>query len=171
MTMKYAEITIIRNIEQEDILRTFARYFGYENTTNDTDTIIITFDDGSICDTKDEYTDKKYKFGMIGHNHYFPIHFQKDEKNICIFYRETYIKDGVKFLNFKNVFKYNKNYEISRDSSAYNLIYENINKKEVFAICRIKSSEENPRFLLAYDDTIFDKSDIIYVVDYIFKSK
>ena len=44
MSVKYAEITIIRNIEEEDIFRTLSRYFGYENTSNDNDTIIITFD-------------------------------------------------------------------------------------------------------------------------------
>ncbi|MEB3214327.1 MAG: hypothetical protein VKL39_23460 [Leptolyngbyaceae bacterium] len=41
MSIKYADITIIRNLEQENIFRRFERYFGYENTTNNKDIIII----------------------------------------------------------------------------------------------------------------------------------
>jgi len=87
MTIKYAEITIIRNLEQEDIFRSFKRYFGYENTTNDKDIIIMEFDDGTICDTKDEYVDKKFEFSVLGHDHLFPIYFKINEKNITLFYK------------------------------------------------------------------------------------
>ena len=57
------------------IFRSLSRYFGYENTSNDNDTIIITFDDGTICDTKDEYIDKKIEFGERGHTYEFPMYF------------------------------------------------------------------------------------------------
>ncbi len=74
MCIKYAEITIIRNIEEENVFRTLSRYFGYENTTDNKDMIIIIFDNGSIYDTKDEYIDKKYNFGQFGYIHKFPIY-------------------------------------------------------------------------------------------------
>jgi hypothetical protein len=89
MSIKYAEITIIRNLEEESIFRGLFRVLGYENTTNDKDTIIINFDDGTICDTKDEYIDKKYDFSLLGHDHWFPINFKK-------------VKDTLPIIFFKN---------------------------------------------------------------------
>ena len=82
------------------------------------------------------------------------------------------LKNGEKRLDFKKIFKNCKNYnKDSVDSSEYNLIYETYDKIELFAICRIKSNEEKPRFILAYDETIFYKSDIIYLTVCIFKKK
>jgi len=173
MSIKYVEITIIRNIEEENVFRTLSRYFGYENTSNDNDTIIMEFDDGTICDIKDEYIDKKFEFNMLGHDHWFPLYFKIEGKNNTLFYKKPDLnKDGQKKLDFNKIFKNYKNYnKYSREASEYNLIYETYDKIELFAICRIKSNEEKPRFILAYDETIFDKSDIIYLNDCIFKKK
>jgi hypothetical protein len=49
------------------------------------------------------------------------------------------------------------------------MIYETYDKIESFAVSRIKSNEEKPRFVIAYNETIFDKSDIIYLINCIFK--
>lgn len=68
----------------------------------------------------------------------------------------------------KNFKKYDK---ISRQASQFNLMYKTYDKKEVFSICRIKSNEEKPRFILAYNSDILDRSDIIYLTDCIFKYK
>lgn len=173
MPIKYAEITIIRNIEEENIFSTLGRYFGYENRINDKDIIIITYDDGSICDTKDEYIDKKYKFGPLGYKHEFPIYFDTNKTgSLSLFYKNPIEKDDKEVLNFQPIFKNDYKHKNQQHvPSVFNLIYEDFKKKEVFAICRIKSTAEKPRFLLAYDDTIFDKSDIIYFIDYLFKCK
>lgn len=172
MTIKYAEITIIRNLEEEHIFRSISRYFGYENTSNNTDIIIMTFDDGSICDIKDEYIDKKFEFSVLGHDHNFPIYFKIDEEKRTLFYKNPDVKDNQKKLDFNKIFKnYNKNFNNhSRQASEYNMIYETYDKIELFAICRIKSNEEKPRFILAYNDN-FNRSDVIYLVDCIFKRK
>lgn len=173
MSIKYADITIIRNLEQEDIFRSFARYFGYENTTNDKDIIIMEFDDGTICDIKDEYVDKNFEFSVLGHDHGYPIYFKKNEKNITLFYKKPYVKDEKKTLDFNKIMKNCKKCNTKSDieSSEFNLMYETYDNKELFAICRIKSNEEKPRFILAYDSDILDRSDIIYLVDCIFKQK
>mgnify|MGYP000987189916 CR=1 FL=1 len=55
ISIKYGEITIIRNLQEESILNYFNRLLGNENKTNENDTIIILFDDGIICDVKKEY--------------------------------------------------------------------------------------------------------------------
>lgn len=170
MNIKYAEITIIRNIEEENIFSSLSRYFGYENTTNNNDTIIISFDDETVCDTKDEYIDKKFEFGSLGYKHEFPIYFHTD-KGKLLFYKNPIEIDGKQKLNFNYIFKNYCKYKNQKyEPSIFNVIYHDISK-ELFAICRIKSNEEKPRFSLAYDDTIFDKTDIIYFVDYLFKSK
>ena len=169
MSMKYVDITIIRNIEEESIFRTLGRHFGYENITTDEDTIIMTFDDGTICDTKDEYVDKKYKFGALGHDFSFPIYLDIESKDITLFYQNPFTENSIRKINLNPLFENrNKN---CRQASEYNMTYEDNEDKQVFAICRIKSNEEKPRFMLAYDDTIFDKSDIIYLTDRIFKQR
>lgn len=171
MTIKYAEITIIRNLEQETIFRAMSRYIGYENITNDNDTIIIIFDDDTICDTKDEYIDKKYKFSILYHDYNFPIYFELN-KEITLFYRRPSEENNKKKLNFKPIFRpYYKYNNVIIEASEYNLIYEDIFKKEILAIVRIKSNEEKPRFLLAYDDKLLDRTSIIYLIDCIFKHK
>ncbi len=169
MTIKFAEITIIRNIE-EDIFRSVFRYFGYENQTIDNDIIIIDFRDGTICDTRDEYKDLKFKFAQQGHDHDFPIYFNKQiDDHKTLFYRNPTINDkGERILKF-DVFKNYKDFK--KVPSKYNLIYEDINKKEIFSILKICSNEEKPRFMIGYEDTIFDKNSVIYLTDCIFKQK
>jgi hypothetical protein len=168
MTIKFAEITIIRNIE-EDIFRSVFRYFGYENQTIDNDIIIIDFGDGTICDTRDEYKDLNFKFAQQGHNHDFPIYFKQKDDLKTLFYRNPTINDkGDRILKF-DVFKKYKDFK--KVPSKYNLIYEDINKKEIFSILKISSNEEKPRFMLGYEDTILNRDDIIYLADCIFKQK
>ncbi|MEB3214326.1 MAG: hypothetical protein VKL39_23455 [Leptolyngbyaceae bacterium] len=81
-------------------------------------------------------------------------------------------KDGQKTLDFKKIMKNCKKYNTaSREASIYNIIYETHDKKEILAIIKLKSNEEKPRFILAYDETILDRSYIIYLTDFIFKRK
>jgi hypothetical protein len=42
------------------------------------------------------------------------------------------------------------------------------NDIDVLSIVKLKSNEEKPRFLLAYDDEYFEKDNIIYFVNSIF---
>ena len=57
---------------------------------------------------------------------------------------------------------------MTKEASIYNIIYSNLGEDDVLAIVKIKSSENNQRFLLAYDDEYFKKKDIIYLINYIF---
>ncbi len=163
MPMKYAEITIIK---KTNIISILDRWCGYENITNDNDNIIISFDD-EIVSTKYEYIDKKYKFHYIK-GVFWPRHFQIEGKTKLSYRFPSITEDYDTVLEFGSLFNNDYN-DVA--TSRYNMIYEDSNKKEVFAICKIKSNEKKPQFILAYDDTIFDKSDIIYSVDRIFKHK
>lgn len=176
MSIKYIEATIIRNVEEETIFRSFSRFLGYENITKDYDTIILTFEDGSICDIKEHYVDKKFKFATRGYNTNFPIYFDLNGKTL--FYKNPEIIDGKSRLNFNNIFKNftKKDLFNMKIPSMYNAIYymydyKNTTKSEVdiFAVIMIKSNEENPRYLIAYDENIFDKTDVIYLINCIFK--
>lgn len=169
MSIKYVEVTVIRNIEEEDVFRSISRYFGFENVTNNTDTIIITFDDGTICDTKHEYEDKQYKFTLYLEDRGFPLKIEKTQNEIFL-----YKNPELNTLEFKDIFansdKYNKEQKVP---SVYNVIYTNLklSMKEQFAIVKIKSNEIYPRYLLAYDDSVFDRSDIIYLANCFFQKK
>ena len=170
MPIKYAEITIITNTEKETISNYFNRLLGNQNKTSDNDNIIILFDDGIICDVKKEYnTNTNIIMGPIGFKTNLPIYFEITDKNETIFYKTPTVDyNGNLRLNSKPIFANNKKHTTTKkEPSVYNCIFERGNN-EVLAIAKIKSSEEKPRFLLAYDDTYFEKEDIIYFVNCIF---
>lgn len=170
MPIKFAEVSIIRNIEKESIFNTISRYLGNENKLDDNDTIIITFDDGTFCDTRDDYRDLEFTFATLGHNHIFPIYFEMitNKNTKCLFYKNPFDDNGLYKLKF-DIFKNYKKYK--KEPSKYNMIYEDIYNKEIFSIVKIPSNEEKPRFVVAYDDTLIDKSIIIYLTETIFKEK
>jgi hypothetical protein len=167
MPIQYSEITIIRNIEEENIFRTLSRYFGNENYTIDIDTIIIHFYDDTICDVKTEYIDKNYTFGKIDNLYNKPTYLLNNNN---IFY----YKRPLKFvLNFNALFKNYEKYKVCKsDLSINNFIYSVFRENEVYGhevlgLLRLKTNEEKPRYLLAHDDTYFDKSDIVYLVKHL----
>ena len=172
MTIKIAEVTIIKNFDEENIFSLISRYLGlYYTLVNDNDTIILEFDDGTLCDTRDEYKDLQFKFAQLGHNHGFPIYFeiQPDNKDTLFFRNPNVNKKGELDLKFNK--KLNKYKSYKEDISQFNLIYEDINKKDIFSILKIQSIEEKPRFIIAYDDSVLDRSSIVYLSNCMFKLK
>ena len=158
---------IFRNITEEPIYGTLFRYLGYEYWVEKQDTILIIFDDDdSICDTKNEYIDKHYIFDKT--EHVYPLHFKTDK--IELFYKTPIELNGRKSINFKPIFKNctKIKHKIWEDS-IFNMIYQDIDMNEVFSLIKIKSNEEKPRYLMAYDETIFCKSDIIYLIENMFR--
>ena len=59
------------------------------------------------------------------------------------------------------------------DSSCFNCIYycTKDGTKNVFSILKLYSNIAKPRFLLAYDSDEFNKDEVIYLVNCIFKNK
>lgn len=173
MTIKYCEVTVIRNIEEEQFVSYIKRLAGYENRITDKDTIIIKFvDNNTIYDVKNEYADKKFKFAVNHWYYNYPIYFEL--KNNLVFFKEPTKSGDKNRLDFSEIHKHYPNYEINLkknlEPSIYNIIYDSQNKV-VFSIARIKSNEEKPRFIVSYDDKCIDKSDIIYLIDYMLKQK
>jgi hypothetical protein len=176
MSIKYAELNIIRNLEEETIFSYVKRMCGNENKFEHNDTLIISFDnDGStICDVKNEYDDKYYKFGkMVYHYSTFPNYFITKKKNnleILFIFKPPNILNGQRTLNFKKIFQKNQKFLTSGQySSVYNVIYT-CNNDEVFSIVKNSLNNIKPIYLIAYDDKYFERGDIVYLVSQIFRS-
>lgn len=174
MTIKYGEITVIRNVEEE----TFVSYyivrtlFDREGSFTDKDTIIILFDDETIYEVKDDnISNNNILFRETNDTiNDFPLWFDvRSKKKSTVFYKyPTETPEGRK-LDFKTL---TNNYRIKHKlefiSSFYNIIYDRVGK-DIFCIVKVKSNEDKPRFLVAYDDEYFDKNDIIYLVNCMLK--
>ena len=171
MPIKYAEIRII---QKESWLTYFKNLLGEEIITNN-DTIIILFDDGTMMDIV-EYKDanEQFEMGPKGYRHNHPIYFTI--KNLLALFKEPrleMVKDsrnlfsyvGLK-LDSRPIFKDYPNYNtLKKEPSIYNIIYENSTKTEdVFAIVKRKSN----LYLLAYDDSYFEKSDVVNLLHNVF---
>lgn len=168
MPIKYAEITISRNLEEETWLSYFKNLLGEENIITKSDTIILSFDDGTINDTKSELVDKQFEFGfgIKSHRSVYPIYFKKNDKKL-LFLQDPSFKDGCMYMDFNPIFEDSAKYAtLKRVPSTYNTIYYSISmNQQLFAIVKIGN---NHRYLLAYDDDYFDKSDINYFINAIF---
>jgi hypothetical protein len=170
MSIKYADITIMCNLQKDNIFNTLIGFIGHENTINDNDSIIITFEDGTICNTKDEYIDKKYNFSISKCGHY-PRYFETDNKKTLI-YKKPNIKNNFKIVKFSEIFKDYTSYRNKVVSSVYNVIYKDINENEKLAIFKFKcNNKDNLKFKLAYHNDYFDKSDIIYLIHHLLFKK
>ena len=177
MPIKYAEITIVRNLEKESWLSYLKNLAGQEDIITINDTIIISFDDGTISDTKHDLVDKQFKIGPKHyHRNIYPVYFKNESKNYTFFLKHSTLKKEtdprglysyiVSTLNFNPIFKDYKNYNTSKkETSIYNAIYEVICVGEVLAIVK---NGYNHRYLLAYEDSYFDKSDIKYFINCLF---
>ena len=173
MPIRYAEVTIVLNLEKESYGRAIKRYFGYHSAITEDDTIIIAFDDEVVRNTKDEYVNKEYKFASTKYNNsIFPISFEFGDNRTAYYKRPSIDDRGLPSLNFRKTFGQSVKYAISKQPrpSERNVIYylnnfqDMVLEVEVFSILHLQSAKETPRFALAYDDTYFDTSDIIYLV-------
>jgi len=162
MPIKYAEITIVR---KESWINYFKNLIGDENIITKNDTIIILFDDGTVTDTV-EYKDANIRFEMGPKSVYstYPMYFNKINKN-TVFLKTPRVEKNVLKLDFKPIFKDYPNYTtLKKEPSIYNAIYES-NDIDIFAVAKRSSN----LYLLAYEDTYFDKSDIANLFINLFK--
>lgn len=171
MSIKYAEVTIIRDLEKESFISYYLvrKLLNRESRFTDNDTIIILFDDETIYDTNKYIIDKKIVFHESTINN-FPIWFDLN-KDTSVFYKYPTETKDKKSLNFKPLTNNYKNqHMIEWLPSFYNVIYE-CNGTDIFCILKMKSNEDKPRFLVAYDANYFDKSDVTYLVNCMLKEK
>lgn len=180
MTIKYAEITIIFDTENEGLFTNLKRnWLGYETICEENSDIIISFDDGKLSCVKDEFKDCNFEF-FVGISNLLPIHFERgkreNEKYTNVYFAKDPEKkaDGNLHLDFKKIFSSEIRKKYKFVASCFNCIYychTHAEIKEVFSILKIYSNEDKPRFLLAYDSDEFNRDELIYLVNCIFKNK
>ena len=178
MLIKYAEITIVRNLKEESWVSYFKNLIGDEDIITDKDTIIISFDDGTLSDTNNKPVNEQFEIGPKSY-HYdypgYPIYFNKKDKNL-VFLKAPILEEVkeprnlfsymVKKIDSEHIFKdYKNSNTMKKEPSIYNVIYEDISIGVIFALVKIDS---NFKYLVAYDDSYFDKPDIGYFVNCIF---
>ena len=143
MPIKYAEITIIINLQEESMFNYLNRWvLKNENKTNDNDTIIALFDDGSVLDNNEEYVDKKITMGRTRRcDSNVPLYFNVNGGE-TFFSKSPNERDGIKYLDFKKMFVDNHRFSTSKkESSVYNCVYYRLgDNRDVLAIVKIKSS-------------------------------
>ena len=175
MSIKYAEITIVRNLKEESWLSYFKNLIGEEDIITNNDTIIISFDDGTVSDTTNKDANKQFEMGPRNYHNYYPIYFKKEGKDYMAFLKTPTVERvteprclfsyTILKLDSKPIFKDYPNYNtLKKEPSIYNAIYKS-KDIDIFALAKI---ETNFKYLLAYDDSYFDKSDICYFINYIF---
>ena len=178
MSIKYAEITIIFDTKNEGFFTNLKRnWLGYETFCDGETDIIISFDDGTLSCVKDEFTDCNFKF-FVGISSLLPMHFQEDNREKEK-YRNTYFQrqpikkeNGNLHLDFKKIFSIEIREKYKLVASCFNCIYYCVknNNQDIFSILKIYSNEDKPRFLLAYDSDEFNRDEVIYLVNCIFKN-
>lgn len=168
MTINYSEITIIKNIDS--FLQTAARCLDLETSCYDSDIIIIQFND-IIVDINHEHIDNEHfkfseSYNLLGIRYVILNQFYF--KGNLIKRRRPKIIDSRRIMD-THIIRNEDKYNVYKLGSMYNMVFEDINKQEVFTIIKLQSNNIKPRFMLAYDDDVFDKSDVIYLVEKIFK--
>ena len=162
MPIQYAEIFI--NLKRKTYSNYFKSLIGNDISFSEDDTIILSFDNGDVSDTREAERKEICGSQLSWKWSHFPKYLQLDSKMLMMGPIMIYDNDMVK-MNFSSIFKNNPKCSTNnRDSSIYNVIYC-LQGVDVFAILKMKSS--NTRFYLAYDDVLFTREDIMNLVDYI----
>ena len=152
----YAEITIHKEAKRETMFEYFSRVIN-ESKPETTDTIIILFDDTTIVDVKKYESKCIIKKGPNGFNTLSPIYFDIEKQTFFASYNTVF---NTTLFSCKSNLK----------DSPYNCIYYTSCGVDVFGISRIKSSDESPRFLVAYN-SMFDQNHVIHLVNYILSNQ
>ena len=194
MTIKYGELTIIKDTEQST-LTSLLYWITNEEYQVKKSKYIFLFDDGEICEAEDKllgnfnfsflhdinldllfsFTNSiRYKLPI-----YFEIKSKESNERRIYFHKGMDIKTSRSLLDFNQIFKSYSKFKCDMNIlSEYNGIYychkfllnSDTNKPEIFSLIRIKSTEQMPRFQFAYDSDEFTKEEIIYFIHHIFNS-
>jgi hypothetical protein len=194
MTIKYGELTIIKDTEQSTLSSLLYWITNEEHKVKKSKYIFL-FDDGEICDAEDKlhgnfnfsflhdinldllfsFTNSiRYKLPI-----YFEIKSKESKERRIYFHKGMDLKTSRSLLDFNQLFiSYSKFKCDMNILSEYNGIYychkfllnSETNKPEIFGLIRLKSTEQMPRFQFAYDSDEFTKEEIIYFIHHIFNS-
>jgi len=182
MQIKYGEVTIIYDTEQQDIFTKLTFWLSWEQLIPKKPKYVFLFEDGEILDGDNKLKDLKFKFfnnSLLK----VPIWFEKNKENIKnkeLYNRTYFYKRPIQGENKNNSLYFSKlfsSYSKFNSSmiieSSYNSIYyyyKYSKNPELFGLLRIKSNESMPRFQFAYDADEFTREEVIYLINNIFNS-
>jgi hypothetical protein len=195
MTIKYGELTIIKDTEQST-LSSLLYWITNEEYKVKKSKYIFLFDDGEICDAEDKLLGN-FNFSFLNDINldllpfsftnsiryklpiYFEIKSKESKERRIYFHKGMDVKTSTSLLDFNQLFTSYSKFKCDMNIlSEYNGIYychkfllnSETNKPEIFGLIRIKSTEQMPRFQFAYDSDEFTKEEIIYLIHHIFNS-
>jgi hypothetical protein len=149
--------------------------FGSERNATEESKFVFLFEDGEIYDIDDL---KDFKFHFLNtFSCRLPSYFNRTTENNkkIYFYKKPLKINNLDKIDFKPLFtSYSKFNNSMNIASCYNSIYychKSLQETNVFGLLRIKSNENLPRFLFAYDSEEFTKEEVIYLIHYIFVSR
>jgi hypothetical protein len=185
--LKYAEVTVIKNVEERTIFNFLQHIFSVDEELiidKEGDQVLMEFDGEPPFDTKEHFEDCRFEFttGFYGDI----LFIKKKDKTNTLFPRKPHTNnDGNLCLSFKEVTEgpnKNKFRSLPIPSLKNMVLYSNkteLIEQEVkgvksysfeaienncFYLIRIESRDIKPRYVVAYDETLFTKKEAIYMV-------
>jgi hypothetical protein len=179
--MKYAEVTIIKNLETRGFFSTLLSSIGVmdEETLVDTerDIMIMKFDDEELpFNVNDRYVDLKYKATVGASDKILYIDKRNSDNKKSqdtMFLESPKETDGVRTLDFNILKNYKTDKYPKVTPSINNMILYNYDrgfcdtsmssKNHFYGVTRLESSDAKPRYYVAYKAPFITKEEVIYI--------
>jgi hypothetical protein len=185
--LKYAEVTVIKNVEERTIFNFLQHFFRVDEETivdKEGDQVLMEFEGEPPFDTKDHFEDCDLEFitGFSGDI----LFIKKKDKTNTFFSRKPHTNDdGNPCLSFKEVTEGSNKHKVRSlpiPSLKNTVLYSNKNElvekevkgvksysfevieKNCFYLIRIESRDIKPRYVVVYDETIITRKMVIYLV-------
>ncbi len=179
MVLKYGEINVFHNTETESYKNLILRLYGTETWVEPSSKIIIIWADNNIpFDIEEKLAKRDMEFKLENTESLLPslIYVKSsDNKIINLNYTKPFTTSaGTYALALKPIFAPSKNYLNNSVTSYFNFSYHlNLDKikRPLISCVRVKSTEEKPRFLIAYETDYLTESDAIYIINCLFRNQ
>lgn len=176
--LQYAEVTHVKSFKHRTFwqdLWTFAGGDEEPMVDAENDIVLMTFAEEPPFDTKDRYVDLRFKFTLGFGQTYDKILYIKvprnGKPNVTYFPRDPRKDDaGILHVDFREMTKDHPVYDLSKHpikASCRNIIlYQHLEMgaPNFFFFARMQSADTMPRYVVAYDDTLISKTEVIYLV-------
>ncbi len=174
MVLKYGEIYVHHNQNEEFFTNHVKRFFGWETFVDESSKIIIKHDSSdTIFDVNEYLSSTSNKSSILVGNQGIIVNVPETitlaNGKIAKYCIPTLDASGVYKQNFKEIFANCPKYKTGKPiASGFNCIYrEGI--KQVFSLVRISSSEDNPIFIFAYESDFMNEANTVYFINWILR--
>ncbi len=176
--LQYAEVTVIKSFKNRTFWQDLWTFAGGDEepiVDKENDTVLMTFAGEPPFDTKERYVDLKFKFTLGVEVDYPKILYIKAPREgrpeTMYFPKEPRRADaGTLHLDFREMAKDHPVYDLAKNpikaSVRNTILYKHVGllSTNFFYFARLQSSDTMPRYVVAYDDTLISKVEVIYLV-------